>query len=95
MRSMLATAVAATLLAVGCLAQTVPIPSRPDGYRYPPNANATALVQIDAYFDLMCPDCLVSALAAQISANWQVQLDDLLLAAVDDAGKPFGVLDRV
>ncbi|KAA0148818.1 hypothetical protein FNF29_06443 [Cafeteria roenbergensis] len=37
-------------------AQEVPIPSAPDGFRYNVTSNRTAPVQIEGYFDLMCPD---------------------------------------
>jgi protein-disulfide isomerase len=72
MRSSIATAVAAMLVA-GSLAQVVPIPSKPDGFRYPLNSNATAPVQINAYFDLMCPDCLVSSLTRENPPKLPVQ----------------------
>ena len=41
-------------------AQTVPIPARPDGYALEGFANTSAEVQIDAYYDLMCPDSKAS-----------------------------------
>ena len=42
-------------------AQEVPIPSAPDGFRYNVTSNRTAPVQIEGYFDLMCPDTRVRA----------------------------------
>lgn len=40
-------------------AQEVPIPSSPDGFRYNVTGNRSAPVQIEGYFDLMCPDTRV------------------------------------
>lgn len=42
-------------------AQEVPIPSSPDGFRYNVTGNRSAPVQIEGYFDLMCPDTRVRA----------------------------------
>lgn len=52
-------AIIAAVLALTAVAQ-VPIPARPDGYRYAPLPNRSAPLQLHGYFDLTCPDCKVS-----------------------------------
>ncbi|KAA0170106.1 hypothetical protein FNF28_01715 [Cafeteria roenbergensis] len=49
-------AVVAAALAATAVAQ-VPVPARPDGYRYMPLPNRSAPLQLHGYFDLTCPDC--------------------------------------
>ena len=52
-------AVVAAALTAPAVAQ-VPVPARPDGYRYMPLPNRSAPLQLHGYFDLTCPDCKVS-----------------------------------
>ena len=48
-------AVAAMFLAAVVLAQPVPLPARPDGFRI-----GNGPVVIDEYLDLLCPDCMAA-----------------------------------
>ena len=64
-----------SVFALSCVKSQAPIPSRITGWSYDPNGTGfdENAIEVEVFFDLLCPDCLMAWKGLKEMANYYGQ----------------------